>query len=185
MLNVALNPFPQIDYEPGNITYEASEKDFTIYGYPYSIDFINLFKTEDPQSKFTIHATVDEDGNLVNGSFFLVGEITIDGTTYTSTSSSDPLLSGDVVQFGFENDVVSTIENTYYDEFDFVVANVWGQLAIASLFDQDYIGITAASSDSTFNGGFGGDFNCNIVKGFVGTTAQPLQTPGHPHRKIC
>jgi|LGOV01.1.fsa_nt_gb hypothetical protein len=167
---IGISPnLPLITFDSGGTTtYNACTDLLSIESSPTAIRlssadpprFIN--PTGDPQSEVvSIEVEVNDAGELVGGvagdDLLVVGEVDLDGDG--GVDHSGVLLTGEVLEFGFEDTGTTT------DEYDFRFTVTGGELAF--LYDGKDLGVTVTSESSSFTGDFTKDFD-GYAKGNIG-----------------
>lgn len=171
--------FPLLSYNAtGVTTYNSVSNIFNITASPIAIRFSSstpprfVNPTGFPASEtLSINIIVDESGALVGGipgdDLLIRGEVDADGNG--SIDYSGVLLTGEILQFGYENG--AGISTTDFYDFRFVPTGG----SLASFFTGKHIAVTTTSEASTF----GNDFLVAFTGGAKGNVG-PIDIPNHP-----
>ncbi len=177
--------FPLTTYDnQGTTAYDPATQQFNIDARPLAVRFTGgspprvVGVTGDPAIRsVTVRALVDSSGNLVGGGsgddLVVIGQVDQDGDG--NIDFAGVLLTGEVVEFGFENTdgVIST------DQYNFRFTLTGGALAALYPANSD-IGMTVTSEMSTFTGdftlAFAGEAKGNIAPTPARTGACCLET---------
>ena len=157
---------PTIFYNSAGVTeYHADTEVFSIDALPLSIRFNpGVPQPIGKPASLTVRILVDGDGNLIGG---------VDGADLvvigTVGEYSGELLTGEILEFGFEN---TSPKKGGTDQYDLRFAITGG--AFSSLYLGRNIGITVTSEHSSFSGAFIEDFDGG-AKGNIG----PLPCSGN------
>jgi hypothetical protein len=166
--------FPVLTYDSnGQTSYNATSDAFAIIASPIAIRFTPsspprlVMPTGVPaQEVLSIGASISDTGTVLGGIFgddlIVQGQVDEDGDTIIDYSGV--LLTGEVLQFGFEDTGTAT------DRYDFRFALTGGSLA--SFFAGMDIGVVVTSENSDFVNSFTVDF-IGGAKGALG----PIEIP--------
>lgn len=166
LLNLPIG-LPLVAYNnDGVTTYDASADIFSVEATPLFIieTATPAFVLPSPEGQdISIAIQVDETGALVDGvsgdDFILTGAVDLEGDT--TIDFSGVLLTGEIIEFGFENSASTT------DLYDFRFEVTGGLLA--HLYDGKDIVVEVTSEQSTFEGDFTVSFS-GEAKGNIGST---------------
>jgi protocatechuate 3,4-dioxygenase beta subunit len=158
--------FPTVTYDStGQITYNATTHEFDLTGSPllFRASASSPIQTITAPRSVSMQIDVDNSGNLINDG--QVSDFTVTGNIPANPSLSGTLLTGKIIEFGYQNTGSGTAE------FDFIAIPLGGTLF--SMFAGQDIGITSASEGAfTFN-----DFTTDFGGGAKGTIGSvPLAT---------
>ena len=158
--------FPTVSYDStGQITYNATTHEFDLTGSPllFRASASSPIQTITAPRSVSMQIDVDNSGNLINDG--QVSDFTVTGNIPANPSLSGTLLTGKIIEFGYQNTGSGTAE------FDFIAIPLGGTLI--SMFAGKDIGITSASEGAfTFN-----DFTTDFGGGAKGTIGSvPLAT---------
>jgi hypothetical protein len=170
---------PTLTYDSNGVTtYTASSNAFTVTASPIAILFPPPYPqiprlvtpTGSPASEVvSVGAVISNTGSVIGGvagsDLVIQGQVDADGNG--SIDFSGILLTGEILQFGFEDSGGAT------DRFDYRFVFTGG--ALGSFFVGQDIGMTETSEHSTFVNDFGINFGGG-AKGTVGPIA-PLPEP--------
>src|SRR5262245_8252249 len=170
---------PTLTYDSNGVTtFNAASNSFTITASPIAIIFPPPYAqvprlvtpTGSPASEVvSVGAVISSTGSIISGvpgnDLVIQGQVDADGNG--SIDFSGILLTGEILQFGFEDSGTAT------DRFDYRFTFTGG--ALGSFFAGQDIGMTETSEHSTFVNDFGLDFGGG-AKGTVGPIA-PLPEP--------
>ena len=174
---------PMISYDSGGTaTYDSTTDEFSIAATPIGIDSSagsGFFFS----GNVDINIEVDDTGALVGGTagddLIITGDVDIDGDFISDESGV--LLTGEIVQFGFEDTGGTT------DNYDFRFQITGGALTTNALTAGAYVGkdlgITTSSELSDFIGDFSVDFSGG-AKGDIGTIDPLPSNPGIDIEKL-
>ena len=177
--------FPALVFNTqGDTVYDADVDLLSVDALPLAIRFfsggpIRLVTTTGtpPSEGMSIRVEVDDTGALIGGvpgdDLIVEGEVDEDGDGVADFSGI--LLTGEVVEFGFEDSGGST------DLFDFRFDLTGGELA--SFYAGPHVGVTLTSENSNFHGDFTRDFDGDAKGNIAGVGGQGC-TPGfwkQPH----
>lgn len=166
--------FPSLTYDSnGTTNYSSASDTFALLASPIAIRFTPssvprlVMPTGMPaQEVLSIGASISDTGSVMGGVFgddlIVQGEVDQDGNG--SIDFAGVLLTGEVLQFGFEDTGTAT------DRYDFRFALTGG--ALASFFSGMDIGVVVTSENSNFVNSFSVDF-IGGAKGALGPIAIP------------
>ncbi|MGR8929603.1 MAG: hypothetical protein ACU836_03100 [Gammaproteobacteria bacterium] len=189
LLGLAPNT-PTINFAGGIIEFTQQDGTVTISGLPSSLNSIFPFisaeilgASADNVKDVTVIFTVDNNGTVISNDpnvpdLVVYGSIDTNGDGTADYSGA--LLSGEVVQFGFENGAAGGT-----DSFDLRLNNIGGSLAY--LYSGQDLAITVQSEASPefltpFEGGFTANW-MGAAKGNIGSTA-PITGNGGCHMAL-
>jgi len=153
---------------PGSITYTASGGSFTVSAMALGTLFAGGGVGFEGPASIAISILLNPGGTVAGGDsghdFVMRGRITAPGggPTYDGTPPNDPLLTGEILQFGF-------LDNGIYasDKFDFRFKVTGG--VMAPLYAGSDIGVRVTSDNgNTFAGVFTSNFGGGNPKGDLG-----------------
>lgn len=173
--------FPRVFYDStGTVNYTASTQEFALDATPLTFTEasastpINFTDGIGAARDLDVYIQVDNTGNLIGGvaghDLVLMGSLTVNSITYTSTPTT-PLLTGEVAAFGYRN-----LSAT--DQYDFRFT-VTGGLLTSFYAVGTTIGMTTASENSNFANSFTSNFRGG-AKGNIGLVSTvPAATLGN------
>ena len=135
--------FPTITYDStGVINYNATTHTFDLTASPllFKASGASPIQVITAPRSVAIHIDVDNSGNLIDDGQVI--DFTVTGNVPANPSLSGTLLTGKIIEFGFQNTGSST------NSFDFIAVPTGGTLF--AMFAGEDIGMTCASENSTF-----------------------------------
>ncbi|MBA3013422.1 MAG: hypothetical protein FP815_00510, partial [Desulfobulbaceae bacterium] len=164
--SLTFGPTSSVIYTFGNSVFVESASPIAIQKDSSDLPhFINPTGSSSSET-FMISINVDNTGKLIGGDggddLLIIGEVDLDGNG--SIDAAGTLLTGEIIQFGFQN-VTST------DRFDFRFRVTGGKLADLGIYKPgiDDLYVYTTSETSTFTGSFATDFS-GQAKGYVWAT---------------